>query len=81
MRLRIGLRSEERSCCARQEEFVGAQRSLKAMRADGGRVNWQRLFEPYDFFNGFKNYLQVGDTTSLANLSCLAVGWHPLQAC
>ena len=81
MGLCAGLRSEGRSCCAWQEEFVGAQRALKAMRADGGRVNWQRLFEPYDFFNGFKNYLQVGHTPALPELSCLAVGWHPLHAC
>ena len=81
MGLCVGLRSEGRSCCAWQEEFVGAQRALKAMRADGGRVNWQRLFEPYDFFNGFKNYLQVRDTTSSPDLSCLAVSWHPLHPC
>ena len=70
----VGLKTEARSCCPRQEEFVGAQRLCATIkRADGGRVNWQRLFEPYDFFNGFKNYLQVRQPLSLPKLPCRAV--------
>ena len=43
-----------------QEEFVGATKLCKDIkRTDGGRMNWQRLFEPYDFFRSYKNYLQV----------------------
>ena len=40
---------------------MGATKLCKEIkRADGGRTNWQRLFEPYDFFKSYKNYLQVG---------------------
>lgn len=47
-------------CAFPQEEFVGATRLCRDMKkADRSRANWQRLFEPYDFFKGFKNYLQV----------------------
>ena len=45
---------------ALQEEFLGATKLCKEIkRPDGGRTNWQRLFEPYDFFKSYKNYLQV----------------------
>ena len=43
-----------------QEEFLGATKLCKEIkRTDGGRTNWQRLFEPYNFFKSYKNYLQV----------------------
>ncbi len=53
-----------------QEEFVGATKLCKEIkRTDGGRTNWQRLFEPYDFFKTYKNYLQVGLQTGDLSIS------------
>ena len=47
-------------CAIAQEEFLGATHLCRDIRnSNSRRTNWQRLFEPYDFFKGFKNYLQV----------------------
>ena len=47
-------------CALAQEEFLGATHLCRDIRkSNSRRANWQRLFEPYDFFKGFKNYLQV----------------------
>jgi hypothetical protein len=47
-------------CAIAQEEFLGATHLCRDIRkSNSRRANWQRLVEPYDFFKGFKNYLQV----------------------
>ena len=78
----MNIHAPDFACIFLQEEFVGGIHLCNQIKkAERGRANWQRLFEPYDFFRSFKNYLQVCGTASCAQHAPIKpMSYEPFQS-